>query len=298
MKTFLLILAMMIAVGCNQDFHMSLDPPMPKVGTSPIKPPVGRAEVLQPGIWDTPEGAARLRTSVCDLHYDLQIKRISTHQGNVVLRVNTKDGDDYGWSAVMTQIPFHTIPTTAWSTVLLFDEDDVEICFNSTDNVAFVQGLFFDEDVEFEVRFYNVSSSIATTPETVLWPEPDRVYYTLYPEASGDCSNLNPSYCDDFNMEADIVGSNLQEGAMQFGYLWDATTYSFTVPPPGSNSHNATYNGPIIIRWWAEDHVNTSGEGYLIFDCDNSQYFFEIGNADDVHGVLIDPDGRRCKLTY
>jgi hypothetical protein len=298
MKTFLLILAVVIAVGCYQDSHTSLNPTMPKVGTSPIKPPVGRAEVLPPGIWDTPEGAANLRTSVCDLHYVLQIKRISTHQGNVELRVNTKDGDDYGWSSVMTQIPFLTIPTTAWSTVLLFDEDDVEICFNSTDNVAFVQSFFFADTIAFEVRFYNVSSSIATTPETVLWPESDRVYYTMYPAASGDCDNLSPSSCDDYNMEADIVGSNLQQGTMQFGYLWDATTYSFTVPPPGSNSHNATNNGPIIIRWWAEDHVNTSGRADLEFDCSTTLYQSGIGGYLGYHGILIDPNGRMCHLVH
>ncbi len=256
----------------------------------------GRVEILPSGVWDVQEGMASLRTSVCDNQYVLQIKRISSHSGNIPLRVFTKDGDDEGWSAVVSQIPFHTLDST-WNTVLLYDEDDMEICFLSTDNVAFVQPFCFSEDIEFQVRFFNVSGSLTTSAETILWEEEERYYYTMYPVTSGDCSNQNPDYCCDYYFEADISGTGT-EGIMKFLFGWDNTSYDLEVPPSNDEDHDATNCGPILSSWWAEDHVSTNGVGYLEFDCDQTSYSWTIGDIDDVHGVLMDPDGRMCKLTY
>jgi len=195
--------AIVMVGGCNQDFLIDHASDIPGARSKPTKPPIGGVEVLPPGAWDSPEGMATLRTSVCDQSYVLQVRRISSHSGSFNIRVFTKDGDNYGWSSVISQIPFHTLPDNAFSTLLLYDEDNVEICFLSTDNIAFLQPRFFDEDIEFEVRFYNVSSNLNTTPETILWEEPDRYYYSLYPSSSGTCQNFMPEYCCDYKFLTD-----------------------------------------------------------------------------------------------
>jgi hypothetical protein len=299
MRKPVILLALAIAGGggCTKDSHTSLDPTMPKVGTLPIKPPVGRAEVLPPGIWDTPEGAARLRTSVCDQQYVLQIRPISSNSGSFTIRVFTKDGDNYGWSAVAISIPFHTLPDTAFSTLLLYDEDNVEICYLSTDNIAFLQPRFFGEDIEFEVRFYNVSSNLNTTPQTILWEEPNRYYYSLYPSASGTCQNYMPSYCCDYKFLTDAVGT-IDEGIMRVQFYWDGQggIFDFNVPPADGDEHESTFCGAILSSWWAENHLSMNGYGDLEFDCDNTTYDWIIGNYNGWHGILLDPDGRFCKL--
>jgi hypothetical protein len=301
MKKQVILLALAIAGGggCTQDSLTDHASVMPEARLKPTKPPIGRAEVLPPGTWDSPEGIAKLRTSVCDQQYVLQIKPISSNSGSFTIRVFSKDGDNYGWSSVITSIPFHTLPDTAFSTLLLYDEDSVEICFLSTDNIAFLQPRFFDEDIEFEVRFYNVSSSLNTTPQTILWEEPDRYCYSLYPSASGTCQNFMPAYCCDYKFLVDGYNS-VDEGTMRIQFYWDGSggVFDFGVPPADGDEHESTYCGAILSSWWAENHVTMNGYGELTFECDTTAYDWFIGNISEFHGILLEPDGRFCKLEY
>jgi hypothetical protein len=298
-QVILLALAIAVGVGCHQDSLTDHASVMPEARLKPTKPPIGRAEVLPPGTWDSPEGIAKLRTSVCDQQYVLQIKPISSNSGSFTIRVFSKDGDNYGWSSVITSIPFHTLPDTAFSTLLLYDEDSVEICFLSTDNIAFLQPRFFDEDIEFEVRFYNVSSSLNTTPQTILWEEPDRYCYSLYPSASGTCQNFMPAYCCDYKFLVDGYNS-VDEGTMRIQFYWDGSggVFDFGVPPADGDEHESTYCGAILSSWWAENHVTMNGYGELTFECDTTAYDWFIGNISEFHGILLEPDGRFCKLEY
>ncbi len=237
--------------GCNQDSlttqftHNPMTEPARHTGDIPDI----QAIVLTPEESNPTPGTATLRFSVCDNKYVLQIKRISSHSNPVVLRVFTKDADDEGFSAVINSFSFNTISTSSFTTVLLYDEDSNEICFESTDNIAFIQPFYFSEEIEFQARLYNVSGSLPTTAETILWEESERYYYSLYPAASGSCENQNPDYCCDYNFEAQSVASSI--GDMQFAFVWDGGggVYTLSVPPTDSDSHNSTNCGPILVSW-------------------------------------------------
>lgn len=261
--------------------------------------PVNQAVILSEEQSNPAPGGATLRTSVCDNKYVLQIKRISSHSNPVVLRVFTKDADDEGFSAVINSFSFNTISTSSFTTVLLYDEDSNEICFDADDNIAFIQPFYFSEEIEFDVRLYNVSGSLPTTSENIFWDDGERYYYSLYPAASGSCENQNPDYCCDYNFEAQSVASSI--GDMQFAFVWDGGggVYTLSVPPTDSDSHNSTNCGPILVSWKPEDdHVTSNGYGALEFDCDNAEYEWIIGDTYGYHGVLLDPNGRMCFLEY
>lgn len=297
MKKMLLIFTLAMAGGCTQDSLNETHIVVPNNMHTDMKPPIGRVVIIPHDEMLTKEGMASLRNSVCDQNYVLQIKPITQHAGIVPLRVFSKDGSNAGWSTAITTIPYHTIDTV-WSTILIYDADDLEVCFSSTNNVAFIQPFFFAEDIEFQVRFFNVSGSANTSPETILWEQGERYYFTMYPAASGDCSNQNPQYCCDYDFSADIYGSSSFDGTMRFFFAWDNTGYDLEVPPEDFGDHEATNCGANLVSWYADNHVTTNGEGSCIFNCDNTSYLFIIGDEDEVHGVLIDPDGRMCKLTY
>ncbi len=259
--------------------------------------PVIQAVILSEEQSNPVPGGATLR-GTCDLDYVLQIRRISTHTGSITLRVFTKDADDAGYSSVVNTMDLNAISNSIWVTVLLYDESNNEICFDAGDNMGFLQPYDFDEDIEFEVRLYNVSGTTNTTPETILWDAYDEFYYTMYPVASGNPTNLNPDYCCDYNIEAQSVTSSV--GDMRFVFVWDGSggLYTLSDPPTDSDSHNSTNCGPIISSWNAVNHVTGNGMGELEFTCDNTIYDWIIGDGGDIHGVLIDPDGRMCELEY
>lgn len=255
-----------------------------------------QAVVLSPEESNPKPGGATLR-GTCDNDYVLQIRRISSHTGPIALRVFTKDADDEGYSAVINVMNLNAISGSIWVTVLLYDEDNNEICFSADDNMGFIQPFDFDEDIEFEVRLYNVSGTTNTTPETILWDAMDKFYYTMYSVSSGNPINMNPDHCCDYNLEAQSVASSV--GEMRIVFAWDGgATYDLSVPPTETDSHNSTNCGPILSSWLEEDHVTANGYGALEFTCDNTEYSWTIGDVDDIHGVLLDPDGRMCELEY
>lgn len=283
--------------GCTQDaLDTNLSTTMSRPSWISGDIPEMQAVILSPEQSYREPGGATLRGD-CDNEYVLQIRRISTlTPPTVPLRIFSKDADDFGFSAVINNVNLNAISSSIWVTVLLYDEDNNEICFDATDNLGFLQPLYFAEDVEFEVRLYNVSGNTNTTPETILWDANQNFYYTMYPVASGDCVNMNPAACCEFYMEAQSVSSS--EGTMRFVYPWDVAVFDFTVPPTDSDTYNATNCGPILCTWKAEDHVTENGYGELEFTCDNTVYDWFIGDVGEIHGVLLDPDGRRCFLQY
>jgi len=300
MKKMLLIFTLaIVGGGCHQDSLTVTKTTMPDRMHIEHTQPIGQVVIIPHDELFTEEGMASLRNSLCDQNYVLQIKPISQHAGSVPLRVFSKDGNNTGWSTAISQIAFHTLDTV-WNTILLYDVDTVEICFTSTNNVAFIQPLQFSEEIEFQVRFYNVSGSIPTAAETILWEVNELEYYTMYPAASGNCSNLNPQYCCDYDFSADLPGSGTAEGVMEFRFAWDggAGVFQLDVPPLNSNEYEPTYCGPILISWYTDNHATTEGEGTFEFNCDNTEYDFKISENANVHGLLMDPDGRMCKLTY
>lgn len=256
-----------------------------------------QAVILSPEESNPTPGSANLRGD-CDNDYVLQIRRISTlTPQNVPLRIFTKDADDEGYSAVINTVNLNAISNSIWVTVLLYDEGTNEICFDEDDDLAFIQPFYFDEDVEFEVRLYNVSGTTNTTPETILWDAFDRFYYTMYPVASGNCMNNNPDYCCEYYFEANSVASSI--GEMRFVFAWDGgTTYDLAVPPTDDGDHNSSNCGPILVSWMDDDHATGEGAGNLEFECDQTTYQWQIGDTESTHGVLIDPDGRMCRIEY
>lgn len=300
MKKMLLVFNLAIAGGggCTQD---ALDT---NLNTTTMSSPTRisgdipdiQAVILSPEESYREPGGAILRGS-CDLDYVLQIRRISTLTPSTVpLRIFSKDADDEEFSAVINTVNLNAISNSIWVTVLLYDEDNNEICFNATDNLGFLQPYYFAEDVEFEVRLYNVSGTTNTTPETILWDANQNFYYTMYPAASGNCVNMNPSACCDFNMEAQSVASSV--GTMRFVYPWDVTFFVYSVPPTGSGNYNATNCGAILSTWKAANHMTGNGFGQVEFTCDTTAYSWTIGDVDDIHGVLLDPNGRKCELEH
>ncbi len=268
--------------------------------TEPARHPSGipdnQAIILSPEESNPKPGGATLRGN-CDNDYVLQIRRISSHTGPIALRVFTKDADDEGYSAVINVMNLNAISNSIWVTVLLYDEDNNEICFDEDDDLAFIQPFDFDEDIEFEVRLYNVSGTTNTTPETILWEASERYYYTMYPVASGNCINNNPDYCCDYSFGAQSVASSI--GEMRFVFAWDSgATYDLPVPPNNSDTHSSTNCGAILVSWMDDDHNTGNGAGDLEFDCDNTDYFWQIGDTQDTHGILLDPNGRMCRIEF
>jgi hypothetical protein len=259
--------------------------------------PEMQAVILSPEESNRGPGIASLRSSVCDNKYVLQIRRISTNTEQIPMRVFTKDADDEGFSAVYNIFYLNTISTVSFNTILLFDEDMNEICFDSTDNIAFLQPFYFAEDIEFEVRWFNVSGSLPTTPETILWEESERYYFTMYPLASGECINMNPDYCCDYFFEANEVGSSVG-GTMAYRSIWDNDWILLDVPPQDTASYTSNRCGPIGVSWDTADHLNTEGGGSANFECDDTEYNWQISNSQTIHGVIFDPEGRLCYITY
>ncbi|MCF8239595.1 MAG: hypothetical protein K9I85_15640 [Saprospiraceae bacterium] len=213
--------------------------PMTEPARRPSGIPDNQAIILSPEESNPKPGGATLR-GTCDKDYVLQIRRISSHTGPIALRVFTKDADDEGNSAVINAMNLNAISNSIWVTVLLYDEDNNEICFDEDDDLAFIQPFDFDEDIEFEVRLNNVSGTTNTTPETILWDAMDKFYYTMYLVSSGDCINQNPDHCCAYYLEAQSVASSV--GDMQFVFVCDAGggVFTLSVPPTDSDSHNST----------------------------------------------------------
>jgi len=85
---------------------------------------------------------------------------------------------------------------------------------------------------------------------------------------------------------------------MRIQFYWDGLggIFDFNVPPADGDEHESTFCGAIMSIWWAENHVAMNGYGELEFDCDATKYEWIIGNYNGWHGILLDPDGRFCKL--
>jgi hypothetical protein len=184
-----------------------------------------------------------------------------------------------------------------FNTILLYD-GTTEICFLSTDNCAFSQPFAFSQDIEFEVRWYKVSQSTGTTPETILWEMGERYYYTMYPDDPGDCTTLNPDYCCEYKFIANIIGSGSYSGTMRYFSSWDNDIIDLFPPPQDVAFYESDNCGPIGVMWNTTDHENDGGAGEAIFDCDETPYEWEISESNGVHGVIFDPNGRMCRLRY
>jgi hypothetical protein len=300
MRKYVILLALAIAGGggctqdsLNSDFYTSTMPePARRIGGIPEY----QAVMLSPeDSYPTP-GSVSLRSSTCTNKYVLQIKRISNYAVQFPLRVFTKDADDEGFSAVYNTIQYHTIPTDTFATFLLYDGTE-EICFDSTDNIAFLQPFYFGEDIEFEVRLHNVSGNMSTTPETILWEATERYYFTLYPIASGSCQNPMPDYCCEYFLSANEVATT-NGGTMWFRSIWDNDWIDLVVPPEDTDYYTSERCGPIGVSWETADHLNTQGVGSANFECDDTPIDWIISNGGLYHGVIFAPDGRHCFLTY
>ncbi len=282
----------------NQLFSINEVEPTQEIDirTKPTKIEVNQALILKPNDLLSGSLTALMMNSLCEGAYVLQLRRISSVTGAVSIQTFTKDSDDTGHSAVVNTIDFNSLSTVTWNSVLLFAGND-EICFLSTDNIGFIQPEDQNQDIEFEVRWYNVSGNMATTPETIEWEYPDRYYFSMYPDDPNDCENLNPAFCCEYEFTANIVGSSVTS-AMQFYSPWDNDGVTLVVPPQDDALFESENCGPILIRWNTADHEGTAGEGEAIFQCDNTPYEWEISAGAGVHGVLLAPDGRRCVLRY
>jgi hypothetical protein len=294
----LLALAIVGGVGCTQDslntdfYTSTMAEPARRISGIPEY----QAVMLSPEDSYPAPGVVSLRSSTCTNKYVLQIKRISNYTVQFPLRVFTKDADDEGFSAVYNTIQYHTIPTDTFATFLLFDGTD-EICFDSTDNIAFLQPFYFGEDIEFEVRLFNASSNTATNAQTIEWLQGERYYFTMYPDWSGNCDNLMPAYCCEYFLSANEVATT-NGGTMWFRSIWDNDWIDLVVPPEDTDFYTSERCGPIGVSWETADHLNKQGSGSANFECDNTLISWIISNGGLNHGVIFAPDGRYCFLTY
>jgi hypothetical protein len=302
------VLMCLVFAACQKDLKNPQDQISSKVGetnqdmgirSKPKQIEVNQAVILKPNDLSSGSPAALMMSSLCEGSYVLQIKRISQISGTdpINIRVFTKDVGSDGWSAVVNNIAFHTLSDTDFTSVLLFDGMD-EICFLSTDNCAFIQPLGQNQDIVFEVRWFNVSGGLPTSPETVEWEYPNRYYFTMYPDDPNDCENLNPEYCCEYEFKATHAGTSTQASTMRFFSPWDNDFEDLNVPPKDSVFFESEYCGPIGVTWYTTDHETIGGSGTAIFECDDTEYIWIISEAAERHGVIFDPDGRLCRLRY
>jgi hypothetical protein len=283
----------------NQLFSINEVEPTQEIDirTKPTKIEVNQAVLINPEDNSSGSPSALMMNSLCEGQYVLQMKRLINVTGAVNIRVFTKDYNDSGFSAVVNTIDYSSLSTSSFTTVLLFDGLN-EICFLSTDNIAFIQPFAFGQDIEFEVRWHNVSGGLNTTPETIDWQSPNKYYYSMYPDDAGDCENLNPNFCCEYKLIANIVGSGSYSGTMRYFSSWDNDIIDLFPPPEDVDFYVSDNCGPIGAMWNTTDHENDGGEGEAVFECDETRYIWEISESSSVHGVIFDPNGRLCRIKY